>query len=73
MVQHLNDVRTNVQFSWPFPHSTKMTAAVPAIMSTFDAGKKRKGWSQLSFLLIGEKYFPRNAYKDFCWDLNGQN
>lgn len=30
-----------------FPHGHKTTAAGPAIMSAFDAEKKRKGWSQV--------------------------
>lgn len=32
-----------------------MTAAVPAIMSTSDEGKKMKGWSQLYLPFLGEK------------------
>lgn len=45
--------------------SHKTTATVPAIMSAFDAGGKRKGEQTASSLLLGrgEKYFPDMSKK----------
>lgn len=38
-----------------------MTAAVPAIMSISDEGKKRKGWRQLYLPFLGEKTLPQKC------------
>lgn len=51
LVQQLSDVKTDVCFSWSFPHGHKMTAAVPAIMGGKEEGKEPTALS----LLLGEK------------------